>query len=92
MMMMDIEQASVMAVSELNGGCHGGPFVPDRQQKRWGGGGEEGGVWGVPGEGVELEPGEVASTGGEGGGDQKFFRNYNHSCLVVKTFNYTATG
>ena len=39
MMMMDIEQASVMAASELNGGCHGGPFVPsDRQQKRWGGG------------------------------------------------------
>ena len=31
-----------MAVSDLNGGCHGGPFVPDRQPKRWGR--EEGGV------------------------------------------------
>ena len=55
MMMMDIERGSVMAVSDLNGGCHGGPFVPDRQQKRWGGGGggEEGGVWGVPREVLE---------------------------------------
>ena len=35
-MMMDIARgASVMAVSDLNGGCHGGPFVPDRQPKRW---------------------------------------------------------
>ena len=53
MMMMDIEQASVMAVSELNGGCHGGPFVPDRQQKRWkGGAGEEG--WDKTGWGIAL--------------------------------------
>ena len=42
-MMMDIARgASVMAVSDLNGGCHGGPFVPDRQPKRWGR--EEGGA------------------------------------------------
>ena len=37
-----------MAVSELNGGCHGGPFVPsDRQQKRWRGG--KGREWGLAG-------------------------------------------
>ena len=62
-----------------------------RTDSKRGGEGEEEGKrveFGVcPGGGGGFEPGEVASTGGEGGGDQKFFRNYNHS-LVVKTFKY----
>ena len=49
LLMMDTEQAFVMAVSELNGGCHGsGPFVLllDKRLKR---GKEEAGLvfWGV---------------------------------------------
>ena len=58
MMMMDVEQASVMAASELNGGCHGGPFVPDRQQKEVEGRGRGRGGLGRCSSGGGLEPGE----------------------------------